>query len=192
MFNQDKTTQLVALFLWKSGGRFIMPYLKMIKLMYFVEKEGLLRYGYSITGDKPVSMPNGPVLSGTYNLICNGDFYESWKKLIKGEADYCISLNSNGITDENYKDKFDLLNEVEFQLVDEIYEKYKEFDRWEIRNLTHNSKVCPEWKDPNGSSYPISLEDMFIKNGKTKEDIEIAKNRIKADNDYEFLMQGLF
>ena len=39
MFNSEKTTHVAAFFLWKNGGNFTMPYLKLMKLMYFTEKE---------------------------------------------------------------------------------------------------------------------------------------------------------
>lgn len=190
MFNSEKTTQVAAFFLWKEGGNYTMPYLKLMKLMYFAEKEGLFRFGYSITGDKMVSMPHGPVLSHTYNMILDGSSHPDWERWISGESNYCVSLNAAGITEENYIDKFDLLNKAERDLIAEIQAKYKNLTKWQIRDLTHRPDVCPEWTDPNGSSYPISLEDLFILNGKI-DDLDAVKQRLSEDNSYDELSQGL-
>src|SRR5580658_1114995 len=63
----DKITQMAARFLQKAHGR--LPYIVLIKLMYYADKEMLLQYGRPITFDRWVSMKNGPVLSDTLNLI---------------------------------------------------------------------------------------------------------------------------
>jgi len=46
-----------------------MSYLKLIKLLYIIDREALLRWGRPLTGDRYVSMDHGPVLSQTLNLI---------------------------------------------------------------------------------------------------------------------------
>jgi hypothetical protein len=42
-----------------------LPVIKLIKLMYLAERLSLQRYGEPLTGDRLVSMPDGPVLSMT-------------------------------------------------------------------------------------------------------------------------------
>ena len=40
--------------------------------------------------------------------------------------------------------------------------------RWEIVDYTHDN--CPEWEDPNGSSSPIPLEQLFAAIGRSEDE----------------------
>src|SRR5215813_7148812 len=66
-FNERRATEAAARFLKLRGGR--MSYLKLIKLLYLLDREALLRWGRPVTTDQYVSMDNGPVVSRIYNLI---------------------------------------------------------------------------------------------------------------------------
>ena len=46
-----------------------MEYIKLIKLMYLVDRAALNERGWPISTDVYVSMAHGPVLSRTYDLI---------------------------------------------------------------------------------------------------------------------------
>lgn len=191
LFNSKKTTQLAALFLWKSGGNFTMPYIKLMNMLYFTEKEGMLRYGYSITGDEIFSMPHGPVLSHTYNMITDDSNESVWNDWISDEDDYCVALKPKDITANNYEDKFDLLSKAEVLLVDEIYNKYKHLSTWQIRDITHDPKVCPEWHDPHDSSKPITIDDIFLSNHRTQEEANSVKKQISENDSYARLSKDL-
>ena len=118
-----------------------MLYIKLMKMLYFTEKEVWLCYGYSITCDEIFSMPHGPVLSHTYNMITNGSNDSVCNDWISGEDDYCAALKPKGITANNYEDKFNLLSKAEVLLVDEIYNKYKLLTKRQIWDIHHVSKV---------------------------------------------------
>ena len=47
----------------------LLTVLQLVKLLYFVDREALLRRGAPVTGDRMVSMDHGPVLSTTLDLI---------------------------------------------------------------------------------------------------------------------------
>ncbi len=66
-FNERRATEAAAKFLKLRGGR--MSYLKLIKLLYLLDREALLRWGRPVTTDRYVSMDNGPVVSRIYDLI---------------------------------------------------------------------------------------------------------------------------
>lgn len=66
-FNEAKATQAAARFLKLRGGR--MSYMKLIKLLYLLDREALLRWGRTVTTDRHVSMPQGPVVSQICDLI---------------------------------------------------------------------------------------------------------------------------
>ena len=48
-----------------------MSHLKLMKLLYLADREGVHQLGYLLSGDRP-AVPHGPVLSMTLNLI-DGD-----------------------------------------------------------------------------------------------------------------------
>ena len=67
-FNEKKTTQLAARVLeLRATGK--MHYIKLIKILYHVDREALKRWGHPLTYDYYVSMNQGPVLSNTLNLM---------------------------------------------------------------------------------------------------------------------------
>jgi uncharacterized phage-associated protein len=71
MFSELKIAQMSA-FLIQLSPDSTLPYMKLIKLLYLSERAAVQRWGESMSGDKFVSMPQGPVLSQTYNLIQSG------------------------------------------------------------------------------------------------------------------------
>jgi hypothetical protein len=48
--------------------------------------------------------------------------------------------------------------------------------RWEIRDYTHQH--CKEWKDPHGSSRPISFEKLFQSLGRSSDDAKRLADHI--------------
>ncbi len=70
-FNKPKTVQLVGKLITLSGGQ--INKMKLIKLMYLIDREALIKWGEPVTGDRMVSMPYGPVLSTTLDLLNFGD-----------------------------------------------------------------------------------------------------------------------
>ena len=162
MFSEIKVTQMAAYLLKKRGGQ--MSYMKLIKLLYLAERQAMAKWGESMSGDKFVSMPHGPVLSETYSLI-SGETEGYWNELIKGEADYELSLAHNIEIDD-----LDELCLAEMKILDKVFDEFGKMNRWEIRNYTHTH--CTEWQDPNGSSFPIKPEDIFRAVGKNESEVK--------------------
>src|SRR5258708_7325249 len=93
-FNKPKTVQLVGKLITLSGGQ--INKMKLIKLMYLIDREALVRWGEPITGDRMLSIPYGPVLSNTLDLLNFGD---SALSDIPGGSD---AVWDPYITEENY------------------------------------------------------------------------------------------
>src|SRR5688500_6404126 len=92
LYDERRTAQAAAYFLHRAGGQ--LPVIKLVKLMYLAERLSLFRYGEPITGDKLVSMPNGPVLSRTYDHI-NGALPSvegGWETWITDRAGHVLGL----------------------------------------------------------------------------------------------------
>lgn len=190
MFDVQKATQIAAYFIWKRGGR--MSYLKLMKLMYLSEREFLVRYGERLTGDKLVSMKHGPVLSETCDLFRTGSQSAEWNDWIAGESNFELSFKKMDQVDPlDPLELFDCLSVAEKNLLDEIYSKYGNLTRWQIRDLTHTRNCCPEWTDPNGSVLPISLQSILIAHGRNKEDSEKIVEHIREMDELQEAMRAL-
>lgn len=172
-FNNAKTTEAAALLLKKNGGS--MNYMKLIKLLYLIDRETLTRWGRPVTGDYYVSMKHGPVLSNVLDLINCGDdpSHESiWHKYITSPSDYSISLKKGEIP------QLSELSKRERKVIDEIFEKYENADQWKMVDICHD--LLPEWEDPGGSSTLIRVEAILKAVKKT--DAEIREIESEVDH----------
>lgn len=168
-----------------------MSYLKLLKLMYIAEKEFLLKYGERLTGDKMVSMPRGPVLSSVYDCIGNArDAY--WDEWITNPGDYELALkDSVAINAEDPLDTFDELSAADKKVLDAVYDEFGQKNRWELVDLLHDPEFCPEWEDPLGSSYPIHVDSLLMRNGKTKTETDAILKKIAEEDDLLAVTKGL-
>ncbi|WP_350305205.1 Panacea domain-containing protein [Photorhabdus viridis] len=185
MFCEEKVAQMAAYLLHKRGER--MAYLKLMKLLYLADRVSMNNYGYPITGDRMVSMPKGPVLSQTLNLI-TGDYASDefgWGAWIKSEKNYEISLRRKNVT----RDDFESLSEAELGVLDVIWRQFGHMSRFDIVEYTH--KHCTEWQDPDGSSYPISPSSVFIAVGKSPEVAEKLARELIERQQLDCFLQGL-
>ena len=151
---EEKAAQAAALFLLKAGRS--MLHLKLMKLLYIADRECYRRRGSPITGDEMVSMPHGPVLSRTYDLMKGAadSAPGGWTRYVRRVNQYAVTL-ADGVTGEI---SLDLLSRADHWVMDDVWERYGHMDQWELRYLTH---TFPEWQDPRGSSRPIDRYTLF-------------------------------
>lgn len=164
LFNEKKAAEVAAFFLIKAANRNAsITVLKLMKLMYLSERESYRLYGEPITGDALVSMPHGPVLSTTLNLINttpeerDGSGY--WDKLIAEREDRYMALRPD--TGIATTDDLLQLSQADVDILQDIWSKFGSRSAFSLRNHTHDSNNCPEWTDPDGSSIPIAMETLF-------------------------------
>lgn len=153
LFNEKRTAQAAAYFLHRAGGR--LPLLKLMKLMYLAERESLRAYGEPICGDKPVSMPNGPVLSRTYELM-NGwgsQDERGWNAWIEDRAGHDLALRDASMIRSPEMDLLEL-SDGDLEILDKVWAEFGHMGKFDLVAYTH-SGACPEWEDPRGSSRPI-------------------------------------
>lgn len=149
-FDERKATQIAGALLQLAGGR--MNYLKLIKLMYIVDREALKRWGYPLTGDEYYSLPHGPIVSRVYDLIAEQPGLSSseyWKDFIR-TRDYEVQL-AQPVSDE-------ALAPADSELITEVFRRYGHLDQWQLRDLTHG---FPEWREPSGGRLPIRYADIL-------------------------------
>lgn len=169
-FNEVKATQTASRLLRLRGDR--MSYLKLIKLLYIVDREALIRWGRTVTTDRHVSMPKGPVVSQIYDLI-TGDEPPGeetfWQQHISAPQQFEIELKVDPGDDE--------LSIAETALIDEVFSEHGRKGRWELVKFTHD---LPEWQDPGGSSIPIAYRDILIAAHKTEAEIAAIEAEMES------------
>lgn len=178
-FNERRATEAAARFLTLRGGR--MSYLKLIKLLYLLDREALLRWGRPVTTDRYVSMDNGPVVSRIYNLIREEPAPGTdtiWRHYISVPNNYEVSLIAALETDE--------LSPAEESLIEEVYAKFGALSRWELVDLTHE---LAEWQDPRGSAIPIEYRDILRAGNKTEGEIAAIEAELEALVAVEAMLQ---
>lgn len=175
--NEKRATQIAAKFLRRHDGE--LKYLKLIKLIYIVDREALRQYGYAITGDDYYSLRHGPIVSEVQDLITDDpDFVDSdyWKDYIETEG---LDVE---LVDEP---EFDALSEVASQLVEEVEERYGNYNRWKLRDITHD---FPEWEDPGDGRLPITFESI-LKSVKEDEEVEELSRELETHNNLKRLLE---
>lgn len=174
VFNEAKTAQATAYLLYKAGGT--MEHIKAMKLLYLADRLSFEKKGHSISGDEYYSLPYGPVLSNTLNLMRgeNPDFYQNvysvWNEWIADKADHKISLKKE--VDEADEYFWDYLSTGDIKILDEIHRNFGHFKPFALVEYTHNPKYIPEWEDPKGGAKPIELTNLLRSIGKSEDEIQ--------------------
>jgi uncharacterized phage-associated protein len=173
-YRTEKAVQIAGLLLQKEGG--IINYTKLIKLMYVIERESIVRWGAPIIGDDCYSLPNGPILSHTLDCI-NGTTYLShvdqiWDQYIVKAGKYEIKLRKSP--------ELNCLSRAELKLVDEVYEKLGAKSYQELIDWSHDPSNIPEWEDPEGSRLPIRFEVILEKGGYSTEEVKQALEELDS------------
>ena len=145
-----------------------MSYMKLIKMLYLADRQSLIETGYPITGDRPVSMDRGPVLSRVLDLI-NWGGSSVWQRFISPSHDYDIDLLEPAGTDE--------LSPYEVEVLHSINERFGGLDRWALVRYTH---TLPEWVDPAGAAVEIDPRVILREAGKSDEEIQEIASQVDA------------
>ncbi len=169
-FNEIKTTQASVLLLQMAGGK--MNYMKLIKLLYLIDREALINWGRSLTGDTYFAMKHGPVLSNVLDTINYGkdptdDSY--WYEYITKPSEYIIKLTG-------HLPGQDKLSKREIELIKEIFNKFNEFNEWDLVEICH--EILPEWKDPGETSELIQVDKILEKEKKSPDEIKEIEEEV--------------
>ncbi len=179
-FREDRATQAAARLLRLQGGK--MNVMKLIKLLYLVDRTALVKHGRPITFDTYVSMPHGPVLSRTLDRINeeqdpNQATY--WRKYISERQEYDVHLVANAPNDQ--------LSSAEESLIDEVFGRFGMLDQWQLRDWCHTH--LPEWQDPHGSVLPIQIRDVLLAEGFSEEEAASVEDALCAEAMLEQIAQ---
>ena len=157
--DEKKATQAATLLMKRHGGR--MNYTALIKLLYIADRKAFLDSGLTITGDYMVSMDNGTVLSGVYDLIKGARRHPDWDRFISRDG-YDVTLIDKNPTVEQ-------LSPYEIQILQSVDEEFGDMHWGKLCDFTHS---FPEWHDPNGSSEGIDPAEILRSAKMTEEEIK--------------------
>ena len=174
-FDARKAAQVAAFFLIKARDRDAsVTVLKLMKLMYLAERESYRQYAAPMIGDALFSMPHGPVLSNTLNLINSTPDErqggEQWDELISERDGRYLYLRGDAPIQQT-EDLLEL-SEADLDILEDVWGQFGSLSALKLREYTHDPKHCPEWEDPDGSSLPISMETMLGSMGYTPEAVQ--------------------
>jgi uncharacterized phage-associated protein len=176
LFDERKAAQAAACLLHKAGGE--LPLLKLMKLMYLAERLSLQRYGDTITGDAFSSMPHGPVLSMTLDLM-NGALESKdggWATWVADRAENSLALRDESMIRSPEEDLL-ALSDTDLECLSDVWNEFGHWDKYKLRDYTH-SDACPEWEDPKGSSRPIPTPRLLKALGYQPEQVEALTKRL--------------
>lgn len=157
-----------------------MSHLKLMKLLYLADREALRTCGLTISSDRLVSMPHGPVLSMTLNLM-DGDVESrpgGWEEWISDKENHELSLRKSFALED-----LDELSKAELAVLESVWQQFGGMDQWEIRDWTH--RHCSEWKDPQGSSYPIAYKSLARAVGFDEAEADELASRIESEQEVD-------
>ncbi len=162
-FDARKATQVAAALVKREGGE--LNIMKLVKLIYLLDRLSLLRRGVPVLGGDYFSMKNGPVTSEALDLVNAGaldGFTTDWSDYISDRADHKIALRADPGTDR--------LSESEFLLIAEIYTEHGQKSAFELVEWCHRN--CPEWHPVTQGRREIRVEDILEAGGKSRDYIK--------------------
>lgn len=177
-FNVKKATQAACVLLRLNDGD--MDKYIFIKMLYLADRISLEKWNEPLTGDSPVSMQYGPVLSTVYDLTKGAcpRFQGDWGKFVSpaDQQTNRISLLKEPGTDELSKSEEDILKQ--------IHRKFRNYNWKMMRDYCHKLK---EYEERKSGSKPISYESILEAVGKQKEEICEAAEQTENFNRVELL-----
>ena len=123
----------------------------------------------SISNDDIVSMKNGPVLSNTYDLIKHtGDNAEiqglnEWNKyFVKTGYELAFKENIEDEINNILSDDVLWLSDADIEIIEEVYNQYKDHTYSAMIDLIHDELLFPEVKWKQAEIYSTSIPMDFI------------------------------
>jgi uncharacterized phage-associated protein len=113
-----------------------VDFIKLFKIMYFAQKEHLVKYGRGIIGDSFYALKHGPVPSFTYKAIqvSQGKIKES---LDLNEIAEAIIVNDDKVFTTVMADQ-DELSISDMKCIDNEINKYRALNSYDLSNLSHD------------------------------------------------------
>jgi len=131
---------------------------KIFKIIYFSDREHLIKYGRTITGDRYIAMNDGPVPSNIYDIFksVRGDgFFKD-----DGTFSQYFSVTDWDIIKPAKKTDTTELSTTDLHFIDNCIAKYGDMSWDEIREKSHDYA----WRNTS-INRPISFENIVLEAG---------------------------
>jgi uncharacterized phage-associated protein len=162
-FDVTKATEVACQFLKREGG--FGNVMKLVKLVYLLDRLSLARRGIPVVGGAYFSLPNGPVTSELLDLINSGCLSGvadcRWEEFITDRQNHEVAMIKEAPPDH--------LSDSEMGLIDKLYLEHGGKDQWQLRDWCHEH--CEEWIPLEQGRGRIPVERMARALGKTDEQI---------------------
>jgi len=175
-FNPRKATEVASLLIQMEGGR--LNVMKLVKLVYLVDRLSIAKRGIPVVGGVYYSMRNGPVTSELLDLINAGKLADesdsSWQQFIQDREGCTVSsVPGSEIT-------CTCTSEAEKRLIQEIYREHGSKDQWALRDWCHQN--CAEWTPLQNGREQIEIEQIAASVGKSPSEVEhISENAAESN-----------
>lgn len=175
-FNEKRAVQAAAIFAKNAGNR-IDKY-NLCKMMYYLERQTIIKTGQPLFFDKLFSAPLGPVASEVnhgidtivppkqenYNREENNQI--EWEDHFKKSGKHCLMIIKDPGDDE--------LSKYTIRMIEEIHEKFKKFSWKRMQDFFHN---LPEYKETE-SRIPITYANILRAENFSELEIEAIESEI--------------
>ncbi len=153
-FEPLKTTQAAAYLLALEGR--VMDRIRLLTLLYIVDRELLAAKGGTLTGDRAVAMNYGPVLSHTYNLVKGKEQSpEDWNRYIRSVDRKLVLMGDPGRGE---------LSKREIDKLEEVNNRFKGISTRGLSAITHEFSEWVKNFKPD-TSRPIPWTDVLASMG---------------------------
>lgn len=149
-FDPDKAKQAVLWMLYRNNGS--MNKLKLVKLMFFADREHLAKYGRPIIGGKYYNMKLGPVSSDLLDML---NKVQANAEKSPFEFRHFYEIVSKESPDGDY------LSESDKIILDQIYESYKYTNEFTLSKITHRLKAFTKNAPSKDGRKFLPYEDIF-------------------------------
>jgi hypothetical protein len=168
-FDITKATEAACQFLRREGGS--IKIMKLVKLVYLLDRLSVARRGIPVVGGAYFSLPNGPITSEFLDLINSGCLWGvadcRWEEFVSDRQDHEVAMIKEASRDH--------LSDSEIDLIDAIYQEHGKKDQWELRDWCHEH--CAEWTPLEQGREFIAIDRIARAVGKTDEQIARLKEQ---------------
>lgn len=163
-FKLKKAVQAINYIAENNNG--VVKKLKAIKLIWFADRFHLRNFGRTITGDKYVAMPYGPVPSISLDVLNHNTYTAKVHDINLDYVDEYLRLNKVDI-ESLQSTNLRVFSSTDIEALDAVLSRYNDVDRFDLAEISHE---FPEWnkfesqlKDPTApKAYPMDISDFFV------------------------------
>lgn len=176
-YREEKAVAAATYLVELNGGECDKYWLN--KVMYYVERESIIKNGQPMFFDELFSLKYGPIVSSVKDGI------DSLEYPIESAWDHYLSITRANVVSLVTPPDIDFLSEFEIEL---IYNAAKKFKGWDFSRLHDYFKKLPEHTETK-TRIPIDFE-VILRNSKYKpEEIEAYKRELDYLSSLNYLVR---